>query len=321
MMRVGQKLIAFAPFLVAATLPHSKPAAAPPVMVGQGADVAPERTQAVAMQFESKRRAYRYEIVKGVILVPVQIAGKDAWALLSNMSTASVIDTNFARQTGLALGDKLPPIIMQGRTLESRNAPDVTVALPGQLRFTASFAAADLSVLSEPLGRPLALVIGREYFSNLQFFFQSSPRVLNIGASGAARWPTDASYVPLEDDGTTVLIEANGVALRARIDLGFSGGFATTPELWSKLGIEGPPVSQQKVMNARGKQTVDINVLPRLKVGPVEAFDVETRRIALPARGPDAIVGVGVLSRYDFSLDQKARRLWFPGIRPSTTRK
>jgi hypothetical protein len=50
-----------------------------------------------------------------------------------------------------------------------------------------------------------------------------------------------------------------------------------------------------------------------MRVGPFQAANVSVSKQALTAKDGDAVIGLGFLSRFNFSIDQKAGKLWlFP---------
>lgn len=134
------------------------------------------------------RKPLPFELMRGLIVFRIKVAGKEVWALLDNKSDTSLIDLNFAKQAGFTIDDKALPLNTPGDgKLFFYRTEAVTVEIPNQLEATAPLSATDLGPTSAFVGKPITLVIGQEYFLHLGVAINFANRTIRMGPSGALK--------------------------------------------------------------------------------------------------------------------------------------
>ena len=118
---------------------------------------------------------------------------------------------------------------------------DVAVVVPGQFAATVPLSAVDLGFPSKADGRPIALVLGREYFANLVFLIQARSRTFQVGPSGSLRLPVGTPFVSLANGRPQVEADVGGEKLMLTDDLGYNRELALGPAAWSKLKLGQAP--------------------------------------------------------------------------------
>jgi hypothetical protein len=251
------------------------------------------------------------ELIHGVPVFRVKLNGQNAWAILDNRATVSLIGLEFAESQKLPLGPVIAPFKTPTGALEHRRTDAVTVEIPGQLTFTAPFSVVDTSFFEKAIGRPVSLVVGHEYLSNLAFIVRPSRGSLQVGPSGTANVPPNAPVVPLTSTHPQVDVRVGDQTLNLTIDLGFNGDIALTPAAWNRLRLDKLPATYGKGANAQGDlYDVKYVKLPSATIGPLTATNVSASVRPTTPADVDGLLGMGFLRRYDFVLDIKARKLW-----------
>ena len=112
-----------------------------------------------------------------------------------------------------------------------------------------------------------------------------------------------------------------GKALNLMIDLGYNGDIALTPQAWDALSLNKRPATFGKGANLNGSvYDVKFVKLPSVGIGPMTVNNVSASLRPLRAEDGDGILGLGVLRRFDFALDVKARKLWLIDLKDKPTK-
>lgn len=292
-------------------------ASAPPGSAQAPAPAAPPKPQRHTFNVQFKippkieRKPLRFELVNGRILFRAKINGELVWATLDNAADMSLIDRQFATDHQIAVGPVVSPIITSSGSLERRVASSVPIELPGQASLTGPFSVIDLRFVSMAAGRPVSLVIGREYFSNLTFIISPTGNSIAVGPSGGLKVPPNISFAPIEDDRARVQVDVDGHKLSLLIDLGANGQLLLNPATWTRLGLDKAPQKQGWSADATGK-FVDAATatVHRVTIGPFVKDDVVAQRRPTMLHRADGYVGLGFLANFNFAIDVKGRKLW-----------
>jgi hypothetical protein len=259
-----------------------------------------------------ERHPVQYELDHGVLLFRARIDGKDVWATFDNRSNDSLIDAQFARVNGFTLGPRIGPVHTPTGTMERRRIQDVPVTIPGQMSFRAPLSAVDLSFVSKFVGKPVSLVIGQEYFENLGFLIDSRNRNFQLGPSGSLTVPPTIPYAVLLNDRPQVGITINGHPAVVTVDLGYNGFVALNHAAWTRFGLEDSPFVEQKTAHFEGHihEVKSVNA-HEISLGPADLHNVNVELEESLPGDQDGIIGLGFLSKFIFSIDEKSRRIWF----------
>ena len=228
-------------------------------VAAQSADPAPPpagKKASAEIIFERKdRRPVDFEFVHGLIMFRATVAGQSSWVVLDNGAGSSLLDANFAKAQSLQLAGPLPPLQTATGMVERQRVNGVSVEIPHQLKFTSPFSAADLALPSKSLGRPVTMVMGRPFTSNMGFLIYSSRRQFILGPSGKLRIPPGTKYAPLLNELPQVNIEIDGQPLVATIDLGSDSAVKVSQSAWARLGLDRARQSKGTSVRLDGKTT------------------------------------------------------------------
>ena len=176
-----------------------------------------------------------------------------------------------------------------------------------------TFADARLTSAQGRWNRTIDLVIGEPYTSSLAFVIFGPSRRLEISPSGSLRLPSDTPFAPMTPSGE-VEVTVNGATIRAKLDLGAAEDLVLTEKGWAKIGLSGAKVIQGTSAGLDGTPRASSHTsVGEMRVGPFHAANVIVSKQLLTAKDGDAVIGLGFLSRFNFSIDQKAGKMWlFP---------
>lgn len=288
-----------------------------PQTVSAGAQpAAPMQSPGEVVQFKinlvpnADRRPVAFEIINNVPVFRAKIGGNPVWAVLDNGMGISLIDVNFARSHGLAIGRLVSPLTTATGSVQRWRLDGVSVEIPGQMSMTSAFSAVDLSFVERAVGRPVSLVIGKEYFDNLAVLVRSSDQTLQFGPSGSLRASPKTPLIELRN-GSQVQVDVGGRPLLLSIDLGSNNQIVLSESAWSSLGVESAPTTNGKAANLQGEVFgAKQSTLPHVRLGSVVASDVRVSIEPVLAHDADGLLGFGFLDHLDFALDSKAGKLW-----------
>jgi len=286
----------------------------PTIAAAQQPTTQPAPTQRVTVQFVTgpERKPVSYEMgEKGVPLFRVRVEGQEVWAMLDNGAGRTVVDIGLARSLGLDPAPSLEPFETPTGPVEKWTISQAAIDIPGQMSMRAPVSAIDLTALSQLIGRPVSLIVGKEYFDNLEVVVQPANHQILFAPSGGVQLPASTPYLPIEGEYPKVALTIGGEPLTLGIDLGANGDVKLGSEAWSRLGLDRSPTTEGHSANAAGRATTRISTMvDDVVIGSTSLDGVEVSLGTIFAGQGDGIIGFGLLSRFIFALDVKARRLW-----------
>ena len=276
----------------------------------------------IRMNAKGERVPLPFETLNGVPVFRVDVNGQQVWAMLDNGVSSSLLDKGFAQSQNLTLEPVTSKLRTPSGALDRQPVRNVTVQVPGQLRFTSPFSAVDLAFLKAATGRPITLVLGKEYFDVLAVLMRPSRSTLELGPSGRLNVPAALPAISLTSGRPNVEVRVGGKALNLMIDLGYNGDIALTSAAWGALDLDKLPATFGKGANLNGNvYDVKFVKLPSVGIGPMTVNSVSASLRPVRAEDGDGILGLGVLRRFDFALDVKARKLWLIDSKGSSASK
>jgi len=287
--------------------------------VGAGArpDGGASVTTQVQIDFIKENRApVSYELRNGVLFFRVTIAEREAWAIFDSGSDESIIDANFANEAGLPPGEPNGALRTPTGMVPKRLIKDVPVVIPGQLRFRAPLAIANISAYYVHVGRRIDLVLGKEYISSLELIVSTQSKAFLLARSGTLAPPSEYPAIALQQcgryAGVQIVIPPNHACVS--IDMGFNGELALEPSIWGRLVPEDIKRTSEVVVNGEGAPSASkAGLLPEVRIGTVVTRDVRTSILGAPGMG-DGRLGMGFLTSFDFVLDIGAGKLWLAPV-------
>jgi predicted aspartyl protease len=259
----------------------------------------------------AEREAVPYERVRGTALFKAEVDGREVWAMLDNRVTSSVLDAAFARSLGIELDTLAGRFRTPSGSLERWRVPEVAIRVPGQISMRRPIFAADLSFLSGVTDRPVSLIMGNEYFDGLAVLFTPHDRHIAFAPSGTMDLPADTPHLVLLDDRPRVEVTIAGRPVVLTVDLGFNGDIAVNEKAWIALGLNASSATIGRAANADGRVfAMPSAIVGEVALGSTPVNDVKVTLQPVFADDGDGFIGLGLLSRFTFALDVRARRLW-----------
>lgn len=266
------------------------------------------------------RKPTPFELFHRLILFEAQIEGRQVWALLDNGFDRTVMDTGFASSQGLNVTPTGGQLRSATGSLEGNIVSEAIISVPGQVSLRGSFLAADLSIMSRTIGRPISLVLGKELFQDMAVLIKPSDGTFEFWPSAALSLPPEAPRLQLPKDAVELVLNNDAPQLHVAIvgkpavltvDLGSNDMIALSEEAWEKLGLNDFATTEGQSMGPEGRPvTTRTTLVPDIAIGPIRSFGVPVTAKPVLAGTGDGLLGTGYLSRFDFVIDIKARRLW-----------
>jgi Flp pilus assembly protein TadD/predicted aspartyl protease len=274
----------------------------------------PPSYDSLQVHFVSKdeRKPVPLDIVHSHLLFQARVNGHDVWGMLDNGAQGTLIDTGFANSIRLGPGQAAAGARTVTGMLKRQIFRDVSIDLPGQVSLRSPVSAVDLSAISRTLGRPISLIIGKDYFDVLFFQIIVANKTLEVGPSGTLNVPDGTPALILNNDTPQVEIQIEGSPVTVAVDLGDDGVIGLSDAAFSRLGLNGRAAVQGNTFDAEGVAASTKTVLVKnVKVGPITASGVSVTEQPILAPNGDGRIGLGFFSRFNFAIDVKARRIWF----------
>ncbi len=270
----------------------------------------------VALKYlpKAQRKPIPFELVKGALIFESKVNGQKVLALLDNGAATTIIDKQFASDHKIVTGPVVAPLVTSTGTLERRIAMNLSIELPNQVTLTAPASVADLRFVAMGIGRPIAMVLGREYFANMVFAILPSRGTFEVGPTGSLIIPATIPFATIDDDNARIEVDVAGRKLKLLVDLGANEQIVLSATAWTRLGLDKAPQSKGWSAHADGKVYEVVNAqVPRATFGPFARENVRVSRRTAIAHGVDGYVGLGFLANFNFAIDVKQRKLWMLG--------
>jgi predicted aspartyl protease len=253
-------------------------------------------------------------------LFKAQIEGREVWALLDNGCDFTVIDRRFAKARGLRVGRPVGLLRTATGSLEHSIVSDVDIVIPGQARLRGAFFAADLSMASRSLGKPIALILGKEVFRDTAVLIRPSENSFEFWPSTALSLPPEAPRLPLPKDARELVLKNDvpqldiliaGKPAMLTVDLGSNDVIALSEAAWARLGLNNHATTVGQSVGAEGRPVATrTTVVSDISVGSVPGFEASVTEKPILAAMGDGLIGMGYFRHFNFAIDLKARRLW-----------
>jgi hypothetical protein len=197
-------------------------------------------------------------------------------------------------------------------------APELRIVVPGEMTADGSLFAADLSAWSRLMGRPVSLVLGKEFFDNLAFLIRPTERNFELGRSGSLNHGKETQEIVLKNDRPQLSAVINGQPLVLTIDLGDGGMVSLSNTAWARLGLNDALSLEGRTANFNAEMHSTKKTFgARMKIGRFVAQDVTLSRAPQVSGDSDGRLGLGFLKHFTFAIDVKKRRLWL--VPPATS--
>lgn len=259
-------------------------------------------------------RPVPFEVVKGVIVFKLTVAGREASAILDNGAQQSLLDEAFARAAGLEVGAPDGAIVTLNGSAPKRRVSKVPLSIPGAFETEVpAMATMDMAALSRIVGRKIDFVFGADFFGTNVLAIDPARRMLRIGPRGGARLPPTIPAFDLSGERPHIQVLVNDRPVSLEVDLGSNDMLVLTPEAWARVGEgvnSGMSVRNRDVTDHTKSTQVQIERLPQIKLGPIQADNVTASIKPWPISQGDGSIGYGLLQRYLVIIDAGVNRMW-----------
>lgn len=252
------------------------------------------------------------------LYIPATVNGTATQVLLDSGAEMTVLDKTFAESLGLAFEGEVAAV-GTGGVGEARFAKGVTLDLGGIAFVDRTVAVIDLAAISQALGGPLPVILGKDAFNGLVVDIDFPARSLTFHEPAGYVPPEGATELALVSSGA---IRAVPVSIEGRapvlfdFDTGNGGALIIYPAYAEAEGLlEGRPATTVMSGAVGGVRESGLATIGSLEIGGFEVRDIPT---VFPPAGPSAVdadrtagnIGMGVLGRFRLVTDFASNRLW-----------
>lgn len=261
--------------------------------------------------------AIPFELFRGNrIFVPAVINGHRSPVLLDTGASATTVDRTYARSIGLPEGQKITGH-GPGGDVEAELVRDVTLEVGG-LRFTKmTVAVMDLQSITRAIGRPINVVLGREFFNSSVVSIDWAAKRLRVTEHQQFKPAEDAQALDLTRRGAFNFIPisvAGAEPTTALLDLGSGGTLILPPTYWKgRPELMGLKSAATVVGGVGGLHSGRAAIIPQVTLAgrtfasvPAIMSDVGNDHDAAVA----ANVGIGFLKEFKVDLDLGRDRIY-----------
>jgi predicted aspartyl protease len=268
--------------------------------------------------------------VKGAIILPATIAGKQVNFLFDNGTDASVIDTTLAQNNGMQLTESRVGL-QTGLSVLPTKLTQTSVSLGETLTIEGQFVAADLGAMSRALGTPVAGILGAEAFKAFIVIVNPSKGWIAVGLPGRIQTksftktdgkPVDAQgaqallpklapkSIPF-DPGFVIKAAINGKPVNLKIDYGSTGTVVLRDTVWQQ--VIPPAMRTGKASNST--RADGLNIGGEIGTGNFEIAGMVVPNMPIASRAGydriknDGLLGLAVLGATTTVLDMPKQRL------------
>ena len=255
------------------------------------------------------------------IFIPATVNGVETEVLLDSGAEMTVLDKAFAERLGLApRGDVAA--VGTGGVGSAQFASGVTIELDGITFADRTVAVIDFAAISQAIGRPLPVVLGKDAFNGLIIDVDFPGRRIAFHEREGFTPPEGLVETPLVSTGS---VRAVPLSIEGRepvlfdFDTGNGGALIIYPAYAEAQSLlDGRPRSTVMSGAVGGVRESGIATVRSLDLAGFEVRDVPT---VFPPAGPSAVdsdrtagnVGLGVLGRFRLVTDFAGGRLWLGG--------
>ncbi|WP_028969492.1 retropepsin-like aspartic protease [Sphingomonas sp. URHD0057] len=262
------------------------------------------------MTFAAHAETIPFQLFRGNrIVIPVTVGGHRTQAILDTGASMTTLDRSYARSIGLPEGLKI-----QGKgtggTVDAELVTGVTIDVGATRLANMSIGVMDLSAVTRSLGRPMTVVLGRDFFNATVVSIDWAASTLEVRSPSAFAPAPGAAALPLARKGpfnTISISVAAGKPIEALFDLGSDGALALPRSYWETR----PDIANLRWAEARSGGVGGLTPARRATVPEVTLAGRTFRAVptTLSEAGNDtdptqmANVGIQFLKQFRLDLD------------------
>ena len=269
------------------------------------------------VKFAAHSQTIPFELFRGNrIVIPARINGHETRVLLDTGASATTVDRAYARSIGFPEGMKIQGK-GSGGTVEAELVSGVTIDLGGVRLDKMNVGVMDLAPVSRGLGRPLTVVLGRDFFNSAVVSIDWAAGALQVRSPQSFTPGKDAARLNLTRKGpfnTIPVSVAGGEPIQALLDVGNGGALALPRTYWSKRpDLAALRSAETRMGGVGGLNAARAVVMPKVTLAGQSFTNVPTM---LSEVGSDdeptqmANVGIGLLKQFTVDLDLGRDRIY-----------
>lgn len=276
---------------------------------------------APTVTFSAEQQILPFELYRGNrIIAQARINGHDTPIMLDTGAGATTVDRAFARSIGLPEGMKIKAQGTGGVT-EAELVSGVTLQLGGMRFEKMTVAVIDLQPVARGIGRPINVILGREFFNSAVVSIDWAASTLKVISPKSFTPPRDAVAIPLGTMGpfhTVPVSVAGGPEITAMLDVGNGGTVSLPRAYWEKRAdLASLPYAEGRGGGVGGLHRLRAVTLPEVAFGGRKFANVPATlgEADQHEANRSANVGIGMLKPFRVTLDLGRSRLYLaPGV-------
>lgn len=207
------------------------------IVVGTGVCVAQSEhgLPAPKVSVTADHQAVSFELFRGNrIVIPAVINGHHESVMLDTGASISVVDREFARSIGMPAGQSVPGH-GAGGTVQAEIVPGNVIDVGGMHLSEVTMGVMDLKPTASSIGRPINVVLGRDFFNSAVISIDWGRRQLQVHSHDSFVPDAGANALELTKRGPFNLINvsiAGAAPVEALFDLGNGGALAMPVTYW-----------------------------------------------------------------------------------------
>lgn len=280
----------------------------------------PADTERTARLLTGSPAIFPFEEDQGHVFVRGSLNGSEPlWMGVDTGASRSVVDSGTAKRLGIASGADTV-VGGAGGTAAGSVVSGLTLTLPGVEIEKLHIDATDLSFLTARLGRPLAMIVGYELFSQFVVEMNFDRNELRVYDPDTYKPPLSAEEVPIEIEAnqpyvrTTVTVGDASIEGRYILDTGSANSVIFTPDTVKRHRIveRFSRTLQSRAGGVGGEMTLVLGRVGSVTFGShvianVVALAPNSGEFA--AAGAAGNLGGNIFRRFNFVVDYRHQRL------------
>ena len=294
--------------------------AAAALLVPAGIAIAQAQEEQLAppkVTFLTAEHEVPFELFRGNrVIAPGKLNGHSTPMILDTGASATTVDKAFARSIGLPEGRKVEAR-GAGGVVEAEIVPNVTLEIGGMRFENMTVAVMDLAPVARGIGRPMNIVLGREFFNSAVVSIDWASNRLRVSSHDAFKPAAGSTAVALTRRGPFNTIPvgiAGGAPIQALLDLGNGGALSLPRTYWGKReDLAGLRFAESRLGGVGGLHPARVALIPDVELAGRKIAQVPA---TLSDSGNDedpekmANVGIGLLKQFHVDLDLGRDRIY-----------
>lgn len=276
-----------------------------------------ERLPPPQLTFMAGAHTIPFKLFRGNrIVVPATLNGHATDVILDTGASATTLDRAYARSIGLPEGRKV-----EGRgaggIVEAEIVSGVTLVIGGVRFDNMTVGVLDLAPMARAVGRPMNVVLGREFFNSAVISIDWRNSRLRVSSHEAFKPARGAAEVLLSRNGpfnTIPVSIAGGRPIAALLDLGNGGNLVLPRTYWGgRVDLAGLRYAEARTGGVGGLHAARAATVPNVSLaGRTFAAVPATLSESGNDREPEKMtnVGIGLLKQFDVDLDLGRDRIY-----------